>query len=159
MKSKKYLFIKIALISFLLVYLAFLYTADRANDIPMEEIAASMEQDTDITALQKRERADLKHFYQISDGDTKGYFFYKAVSPMSVEEILIVKGRDKNQAAAFLENMESHLASQKNVFGGYGTDQMALLGDAVVETRGNYAFYMCGPKSSVWRENLLSLIS
>ena len=52
MKSKKYLFIKIALTSFLLVYLAFLYTADRANDIPMEEIAASMEQDTDITALQ-----------------------------------------------------------------------------------------------------------
>ena len=55
--------------------------------------------------------------------------------------------------------MEAHLESQKNVFGGYGTDQMALLGDAVVETRGNYAFYMCGPKASVWREDLLSLIS
>lgn len=159
MKQKKYLFIKIALTAFLLVYLAVLYTADRAKDIPMEEIAASMEQDSDITALQKRERADLKHFYQISDSDTKGYFFYKAVSPMSVEEILIVKGRDKNQAAAFLENMEAHLESQKNVFGGYGTDQMALLGDAVVETRGNYAFYMCGSTASVWREDLLSLIS
>lgn len=159
MKPKKYLFIKIALTAFLLIYLTVLYTADRAKDIPMEEIAAFMEQDTDITALQKRNRTDLKHFYQISAGDTKGCFFYKAVSPMSVDEILIVKGSDKNQAAAFLENMEGHLESQKNVFGGYGTDQMALLGDAVVETRGNYAFYMCGPKASVWREDLLSLIS
>lgn len=159
MKSKKYLFTKIALVAFLLVYLVILYTADMAKDVSMDDIAASMEKDSHITALQKRERADLKHFYQIADSDTEGYFFYKAVSPMSVEEILIVKGKNKDQAAAFLENMEAHLASQKNVFGGYGTDQMALLGDAVVETRGNYAFYMCGPNAAVWRESFLSLIS
>ena len=118
MKPKKYLFIKIALTAFLLIYLTVLYTADRAKDIPMEEIAAFMEQDTDITALQKRNRTDLKHFYQISAGDTKGCFFYKAVSPMSVDEILIVKGSDKNQAAAFLETMPFICAVPKPLYGG-----------------------------------------
>lgn len=159
MKSKKYLLIKIALVLFLVIYLTMIYTADHAKNISMDEITVSMEKNSAITALLKRDRADLKHFYQISDNDTDGFFFYKAASPMSVDEILIVKAENKSQANAFLENMEAHLASQKNVFGGYGTDQMALLGNAITETRGNYAYYICGADAASWRDTFLSLIS
>ncbi len=159
MRSKKYLLIKIALVLFLVIYLTLIYTADHAKNISMDAITSSMETDSTITQLVKRDRADLKHFYQISDNDTEGFFFYKAASPMSVDEILIVKAANKSQANAFLESMESHLASQKNVFGGYGTDQMALLGNAITETRGNYAYYMCGADAASWRETFLSLIS
>lgn len=158
MENKRNLFIKTGMVLFLAAYLMLIYMSDNAKNIPIDRIAASMEADSTITLLQKRERTDLKRFYQINDGDTDGYLFYKAVSPMSVEEILIVKAANKSQANAFLENAESHLASQKRVFEGYGTDQMALLNDAVVETRGNYVYYMCGPDAASWRKIFLSLI-
>ena len=76
--------------------------------------------------------------------DIDGYFFYKAASPMAVEEICIMKANDNDQAAALLESANSHLSSQKQVFEGYGTDQMALLNNAVVgQKRENYVYYMC----------------
>lgn len=91
-----------------------------------------MESNETITSLNKEERTDLKHYYQVDERDIDGYFFYKAASPMAVEEICIMKAKNSGQAATLLESAQSHLSSQKNVFEGYGTDQMALLNNALV---------------------------
>ena len=63
----------------------------------MEQIAQTMEQDSDITSLNKEARSDLKHYYQTDDRNIDGYFFYKAASPMAVEEICIMKATDNTQ--------------------------------------------------------------
>lgn len=156
--NKKHLLIKILMVLFLVVYLGLLYTSDSARDIPIDKISAAMEESSSITSLSKEGRVDLKRFYQIEEKDTDGYFFYKAESPMAVEEILIVKASDKSQADSFLEAARGHLSSQKNIFEGYGTDQMALLNNAIVESRGNYVYYMCGADAAAWRKIFLSLI-
>ena len=145
-------FIKAGLVILLVVYLTLLYTADNAKNIPIEQITASMESDETITSLNKEERTDLKHYYQVDERDIDGYFFYKAASPMAVEEICIMK------AATLLESAQSHLSSQKNVFEGYGTDQMALLNNALVGKKGNYVYYMCGADAASWRSAFLALI-
>ena len=77
---------------------------------------------------------------------------------MAVEEICIMKANDNDQAAALLESANSHLSSQTQVFEGYGTDQMALLNNAVVGKKGNYVYYMCGADAQNWRLTFLSLI-
>ena len=70
----------------LTAYLLTLYLSDSAANIPMENIAASMEAKCpDITSLGKCGRVDLKRFYQIEESAAEGYFFYKAPSPMAVE--------------------------------------------------------------------------
>ena len=125
---------------------------------PMEQIAQTMEQDSDITSLNKEARSDLKHYYQTDDRNIDGYFFYKAASPMAVEEICIMKATDNTQANTLLENANAHLSGQKQVFEGYGTDQMALLNNAVVGKKGNYVYYMCGADAQNWRTAFLSMI-
>lgn len=150
--------IKIAMVIFLVCYLGFLYFSDYAKNVSMEQITVSMEAVSSVTKLQKRGRSDLNRYYQIKETDTKGYLFYKAVSPMSVDELFIVKAPDKTTAESFLESAQSHLENQKNVFGGYGTDQMALLNEALVGSRGNYVYYFCGADAPTWYDTFLSLI-
>lgn len=162
MKQSRQIFpfiIKTAMVLLLSAYLITLYLSDSAKNIPMESIASAMEEKyTDITSLSKCGRVDLKRFYQIDENSVDGYFFYKAPSPMAVEEILILKANNKTQANALLESAQGHLTSQKNIFEGYGTDQMALLNEAIVESKGNYVFYMCGAGASAWRDTFLNLI-
>ena len=158
MKKYLHIIIKGGLVIFLAAYLTVLYTSDSARNVPIESIAQSMEQDSSITSLNQENRTDLKHHYQTDDRSIDGYFFYKATSPMAVEEICIMKARDNTQAATLLESANSHLSSQKQVFEGYGTDQMALLNNAVVGKKGNYVYYMCGADAQNWRSAFLSLI-
>ena len=158
MKNKKSLIIKSTMVILLAVYLILLYRADYAKDVSMDTIAQSMEKYDAITQLGQEDRVQLKRCYQINDTDTDGYFFYKSASPMAVEEAFIVKAKDKSQAESFLTAAQDHLSSQKNIFGGYGTDQMALLNKAEVGSKGNYVYYFCGEDASSWRQAFLSLI-
>ena len=50
MKNYLHIFIKGAFVLFLIAYLAVLYTSDSAKNVPMEQIAQTMEQDSDITS-------------------------------------------------------------------------------------------------------------
>ena len=77
---------------------------------------------------------------------------------MAVDEAFVVKGDTLADAAGYLEAAQSHLESQKNIFEGYGTDQMALLNKAVVEKRGRYVWYFCGSDAAKLRQIILSLI-
>lgn len=158
MKNYLHIFIKSGLVLFLAVYLTVLYTSDSAKNVPMEQITQTLEQNSDITSLNKETRSDLKHYYQTDDRTIDGYFFYKAASPMAVEEICIMKASDNAQANILLESANSHLSSQKQIFEGYGTDQMALLNNAVVGKKGNYVYYMCGADAQDWRTAFLALI-
>ncbi len=146
------------MVLFLSVYLILLYTSDSAKNVPMDEISAEMVADTSISVLKKRGRTDLRRYYQVDEASVDGYLFYKAESPMSVDEIFIVKALNKTQAATLLESAQSHLDAQKKIFEGYGTDQMALLNSAVVEKKGNYVYYICGSNASELRSSFLSLI-
>ena len=152
------LVIKILLVAILAAYLAALYISDYAKDVSMDQITSSMEASTGITEMQKRGRGDLRRFYSIEEDETLGYLFYKAVSPMSVDECLIVKAANSAGADSLYERVNAHLDSQKNVFGGYGTDQMALLGNASVGKKGNYVYYFCGAGSDSVRDAFFSLI-
>ncbi len=157
MRIKQFV-IKTIMVLLLVAYLAVLYTSDSARNISMDTVASAMDEISSVTALDKQGRLDLKRFYQIEEKATDGYFFRKAASPMAVEEIFIVKAQSKAQAETFLEAAQAHLADEKNIFEGYGTDQMGLLGKAVVESRGNYVYYMCGPDASAWQQAFLDLI-
>ena len=132
MKNYLHIFIKGAFVLFLIAYLTVLYTSDSAKNVPMEQIAQTMEQDSDITSLNKEARSDLKHYYQTDDRNIDGYFFYKAASPMAVEEICIMKATDNTQANTLLENANAHLSGQKQVFEGYGTDHALARGISVL---------------------------
>ena len=150
--------LKSVMVIFLVVYLGRLYVSDYAADISMDKISASLEQVSGVTDLSEPGVSGLRRFYQIDENDIDSYFFRKAASPMSVDEVLVVKANSSSEAGAYLEAAQAHLESQKNIFEGYGTDQMALLGEASVEKRGAYVWYFCGENAQELRQALLSMI-
>ena len=152
------LIIKSVMVIFLVVYLGRLYVSDYAADISMDKISAALEQVSGVTDLSEPGVSGLRRFYQIDENDIDSYFFRKAASPMSVDEVLVVKANSSSEAGAYLEAAQAHLESQKNIFEGYGTDQMALLGEASVEKRGAYVWYFCGENAQELRQALLSMI-
>ena len=152
------LIIKSVMVIFLVVYLGRLYVSDYAADVAMDKISAALEQVSGVTDLSEPGVSGLRRFYQIDENDIDSYFFRKAASPMSVDEVLVVKANSSSEAGAYLEAAQAHLESQKNIFEGYGTDQMALLGEASVEKRGAYVWYFCGENAQELRQALLSMI-
>ena len=48
--------------------------------------------------------------------------------------------------------VESRVKSQEKVFESYGPDQMKLLGNAVIETRGKYLFYCVSDDATKYEE-------
>lgn len=152
------LIIKSVMVIFLVVYLGRLYVSDYAADVSMDKISAAFEQVSGVTDLSEPGVSGLRRFYQIDENDIDSYFFRKAASPMSVDEVLVVKANSSSEAGAYLEAAQAHLESQKNIFEGYGTDQMALLGEASVEKRGAYVWYFCGENAQELRQALLSMI-
>lgn len=152
------LIIKSVMVIFLVVYLGRLYVSDYAAYVSMDKISAALEQVSGVTDLSEPGVSGLRRFYQIDENDIDSYFFRKAASPMSVDEVLVVKANSSSEAGAYLEAAQAHLESQKNIFEGYGTDQMALLGEASVEKRGAYVWYFCGENAQELRQALLSMI-
>lgn len=152
------LIIKSVMVIFLVVYLGCLYVSDYAADVSIDKISAALEQVSGVTDLSEPGVSGLRRFYQIDENDIDSYFFRKAASPMSVDEVLVVKANSSSEAGAYLEAAQAHLESQKNIFEGYGTDQMALLGEASVEKRGAYVWYFCGENAQELRQALLSMI-
>ena len=152
------LIIKSVMVIFLVVYLGRLYVSDYAADVSMDKISAALEQVSGVTDLSEPGVSGLRRFYQIDENDIDSYFFRKAASPMSVDEVLVVKANSSSEAGAYLEAAQAHLESQKNIFEGYGTDQMALLGEASVEKRGAYVWYFCGENAQELGQALLSMI-
>ena len=152
------LIIKSVMVIFLFAYLGGLYVSDYAADVSMDKISAALEQVSGVTDLSEPGVSGLRRFYQIDENDIDSYFFRKAASPMSVDEVLVVKANSSSEASAYLEAAQAHLESQKNIFEGYGTDQMALLGEASVEKRGAYVWYFCGKNAQELRQALLSMI-
>ena len=152
------LILKSVMVIFLVVYLGRLYVSDYAADVSMDKISAALEQVSGVTDLSEPGVSGLRRFYQIDENDIDSYFFRKAASPMSVDEVLVVKANSSSEAGAYLEAAQAHLESQKDIFEGYGTDQMALLGEASVEKRGAYVWYFCGENAQELRQALLSMI-
>ena len=152
------LILKSVMVIFLVVYLGRLYVSDYAADVSMDKISAALEQVSGVTDLSEPGVSGLRRFYQIDENDIDSYFFRKAASPMSVDEVLVVMANSSSEASAYLEAAQAHLESQKNIFEGYGTDQMALLGEASVEKRGAYVWYFCGENAQELRQALLSMI-
>lgn len=86
-----YIFLSRCICSFHITYLTVLYILRQRKECTHGTDCTDYGTDSDITSLNKEARSDLKHYYQTDDRNIDGYFFYKAASPMAVEEICIMK--------------------------------------------------------------------
>jgi len=124
----------------------------------MKEAQKVIQPQKTASTLKKGTDSDLRRYYGVEPSDIKDYLLYIPSEMMSVEELLIVEAKDKDDVSAIRADVEARLQSQKKSFESYGTNQMSLLNRAVVYTRGKYIFFAVSKQAGTWEHKFKELL-
>jgi hypothetical protein len=144
--------VRIFLIGVLALFLWGIYSSSRALDVSMDSIREALIQNTDIQEMEGCNNRKLLQFLNINYQNYDSYTYWKSTASLGVDEVLVVKVRDTSDLDDVKDAVESRVKSQEKVFESYGPDQMKLLGNAVIETRGKYLFYCVSNDATKYEE-------
>ncbi|MBQ3281113.1 MAG: DUF4358 domain-containing protein [Eubacterium sp.] len=133
--------IKAAFICVLVLFLAFVYIMNDANDVPMADIEGKLLKETDLGDMKKCNTRELLEFMGIDYSAYDEVIYYKSKVALDVSELMIVKANDKNDLNGVQDAVEKRISSQINTYRDYGPEQVSQLKNAVITKRGKYLFY------------------
>lgn len=154
------LIIKIALIAVLVVFLVVIYRNSDAKDVPMDTIKEYMLENTALeSSMTEQDETDLSQFVGLNYSSYDSFMYYRNEEALSVEEVLVVKTPEGGDLdAAVQDSVEERVSSQTTLYEGYGPEQVALLSDAIIITRGDYLFYCVSENAEEYEEAFLSTV-
>ncbi|MCI5870299.1 MAG: DUF4358 domain-containing protein [Dorea sp.] len=141
MKKRKFDLINIlkyAMVVVFIAYIALLVSQENTDDVPVKTISQNMLKVTNTDGMSQGTTQDLKKYYGLNANDYDGVMLYIPDDVMSVNEILVVKLKNQEQANEVEQAVKKRLKTQKSSFEGYGVNQTKLLNSAITETKGNY---------------------
>ena len=130
--------VKYAMVGVFIAYIVFLLSREGGNTATIKTIRKNVMAVTTEKGMTKGTTQDLKKYYGLNASDYDGVMLYIPDDVMSVNEILVVKLKDKSQAEQVEEAASKRLDTQKTSFEGYGAEQTKLISSAVLESRGYY---------------------
>ena len=142
----------------LLAFLAVVYNHENAKDVPMKQIEAQLIKKTEIDKLGKQKSRDLVQFIGLDANNYDSFLYYKSKEALSVDEVLIIKVRNKSDIKAVQDAIEKRINSQIEAFDNYGPEQVRELKNAIITSRGRYVFYGVAKDPDKYEEVLLSVI-
>lgn len=126
-----------------------LVTCGSVKDMPLNQVLNEMKSKGVVTSNMKSGgEKELKRFYKLNSNDFQEFVLYLPSSSMDVEEMLIVKVKDKSQIDAVESAIENRVNNQLESFNGYGAEQCALLDEYELKTIGNYVFFCVGKNAA-----------
>lgn len=134
--------VRILMVVALLAFVIVLQRGDKTSTADIDDVAAAVTAQLDLSNVQEGTHSDLKKYYGLSASDYEGVVYYAPVSNMDAEELLIIKLKDTSQADTVESAIQSRLETQKNTFDGYGVEQYNLLEKSVLDVKGNYILYV-----------------
>ncbi|WP_425754977.1 DUF4358 domain-containing protein [Ihubacter sp. rT4E-8] len=138
---------KAVFVVILMIFLTSVYARAGAKDVPMEEIEKQLTAKCDMEQMAKCDNRNLMQFLGLDYEQYDSHLYYKGKEALSVDEVLIVKVHEKDDLDSVKDAVEKRVAVQTATFDGYGPEQVALLSDAVIFTKGKYLFY-CTDKNA-----------
>ncbi len=130
-------------------------SAESDANQPDEEDDGSGENTGVFDGMGQATALDFKRIFGLNAEDYAGVVYFKPISQMDVEELLIVKLASDDQAESLEESVNERIDSQKTSFDGYGAAQCALLEKAIVKTQGNFLFYCVSPDAEKYYQAFL----
>jgi len=143
---------KIVLSAILIIFLAAVYMNGNAKDVTVASIEKQMIANTNIENMTRCNNLRLREFIGLNYEDYDSYMYYKGKEALSVDEVLIVKAKNKDDLAQVKDLVEDRISSQTATFEGYGPTQVAELKNAIVETKGVYLFYCVAKNPDKYEE-------
>lgn len=149
----KSLAVKAGLVLVLILFLVMIYGRDGAADIDLGELKTTITENCDMADLKTAKDRDLMRFLGLNGDDyDESYIYMKSNESLAVEELLIIKTHSPAKLDAAKDACESRIDSQINTFKGYGINQVRMLGQATLFTKGDYLFYSVGDNSLEYEE-------
>ena len=140
------IWIKTALIVCIVLFVAWmLMSGESESDADVGAVEAAVAS-VGLGSMKKSDDLTVKKVFGINAGDYEGVVYYKGEGIMDVNELLIVKLKSVSQASDVKKAAQNRLDEQIKNFN-YGTDQIDLLNQGVVVSRGNYVFYTVSENS------------
>ena len=134
--------LKCVLLVVLFAFLAIVYSRENAKDVSM----------------QKQKPRDLVQFIGLDANNYEAVLYYKSKEALSVDEVLVIKVKNKSDVKAVKDAVEKRITSQIEAFDNYGPEQVKELKNAIVTSRGKYVFYGVAKDPDKYEEVLLSVI-
>lgn len=125
-------------------------TDSEPADISLDVIEKEFDDKYAVQGMEKAGMMRIKRAYGINAADLEDYIYYAPSDTMDVNEFFMVKVADESQINEVKKAMEYRLDAQKNIFDGYGTDQMELLEKANIYSEGKYVCFMVSNYSKAW---------
>lgn len=150
--------VRVLLILALAGFLGGIYHSASAKDVSMSDIESALTEKTNINKMEKCNQRKLLQFMGLNSESYDSWMYYKSKESLGVDEILIIKVKSTDDLSGLQDAAESRVESQKKAFDGYGTNQMKLLGNAVIETKGKYFFYCVSKNPEKYEEVFRSVI-
>ena len=138
---------KIILILLLIGFLAAVYHMNSARDVSVSRIDDALRSETKIKSMQKCSSRQLMQFMGLNASHYDGFLYYRSREALGVDEVLVVKARQKSDLSAVEDAVEDRI-----------DNQVSRLQNAVVTKRGNFLFYATAKDPSVYEEVFLHVI-
>ena len=142
----------------LILFLASVYIHGNAKDIPLQDVNEMLMKEKTIVSMEASSDRELLEFMNIDPSSVSEYIYYQGTEALSVEELLIIKVKDKAQLASLKDSVDQRIEDQLKTFESYGPVQVAMLENAVISTKGNYIFYSVSKHAEKYKEVFFNAI-
>ena len=156
--KNKSLFVKIAFLIVLAIFLIFVYWTESAKDVPMASIEKELLKNKYVKEMTIQTPRELERYMQISGSNYDGVFYARSVNNLAVDEVLIVKVKSKEQLNNLQDAVDARLKQQIANYQGYAPEQVSMLKNAKTFTKGNYIFYCVSKKPDSISEDFTDVI-
>ena len=138
---------------------AIMLRSGSVSDVDAAELSARMAPLARASGLSALDANAFQERFGVSPDGLAAWQLYAAGdSVMDVDELLVAKAVDAEEADRYYLAAQARLAAQKEAFRDYGTDQYDRLERALLWQRGGYLFYAVGRDADAWERQLLTAI-
>lgn len=138
--------LKYAMVLVIFVYIVILLVR-QGGDAPMADVEKNVLKAISTKGMEEAGTQDLKRYYGLNANDYEDMLLYLPDDVMSVNELLIIRLKDKSQADGVRDAAQKRLDTQRESFEGYGAEQTKLITSAILEARGQYVFLVVGKEA------------
>ena len=122
------------------------------DNLTAKDIQKSIEETGLVENMEETGTKGLKRYYGLNASDFDSVVLYTPESSMEVDEMLIVKVKDKSQIDSLKDTIDNRVNSQLQSFGSYGPQQCALLNDYELKSEGKYVFFAVSENAEQLKE-------
>lgn len=147
------------LIVILMNIVLFTIGCSKKREVSLEEIESNIVNTIKIDNMEKGNQKSLRKIYGINPDDLDEFIIYIPKSNMEVEEMLILKVKNKENIDNIKENIEDRVDRQIKNFDGYGIEQVESLNEYKFKIKDNYILYAVSEKNEEIKELFIKSIN